>query len=57
MTRHIPALIIAGLMLLCAWMYHRIDQAEELAWRAKCETIRWQTRAGVAENALERRRP
>jgi len=57
MTRHIPAIVIAALMLLCAWTYYRAYEAEELAWRATCETVRWQTRCGAAESELARHKP
>jgi Ser/Thr protein kinase RdoA (MazF antagonist) len=57
MTRYIPALIIAALMLLCAWLYYRAHEAEEAAWRATCETVKWQTRANALECAGGRERP
>jgi hypothetical protein len=33
---------VAVLLLLCGWMYYRAHQAEELAWRSVCETVRLQ---------------
>ena len=49
--------IIAALMLLCAWLYYRAHEAEEAAWRATCETVKWQTRVNALECAQGRKRP
>jgi len=57
MKNIIPSAIIAALMLLCAWLYYRVHEAEEAAWRATCETVKWQTRANALECAQGRKRP
>lgn len=51
----LPGIVLFVMLCITAWLYLRLERAEDASWRATCGAVQWQTKANALESQLQRR--